>query len=162
MMKATVILMAGLMMILTACANSNTGGNGMEPEIETLSRGSMGGFATAERGEEIIRSNDEFRALWQRMHNDIQQEDAGLPEVDFSRNVVVAVMMGEMPSSGYTIRVTGIEQHDDHVKLSVMRTEPGPTCMNLTVITTPHHIVKIPNYEKEIRFDYTTRVEECD
>ncbi|MCH8558592.1 MAG: protease complex subunit PrcB family protein [Balneolia bacterium] len=155
---------------LLACGNSGETNmddlSNIQDSMETLSRGTMGSPVSLETGNDgqiVISSQEQFEELWKQMHQGIGNDVDDVPEIDFDRFTVLGVFMGEMPSSGYSIRINEIILQDDGSLIAeVYRSEPGPTCMNLTVITYPHHIVKIPAYDREITFESTTFVEECE
>jgi len=157
-----------LLVLLTySCGNTNQSQEttDMEHMIETLSKGTMGSpMLPGQNGEHeiLITNQEDFSTLWQQMHQGMGNGEEIVPEIDFERYMVVGVVMGEMPSSGYSIRIDDIEQQEEHLNVNVLRTEPGPTCINLTVMTYPHHIIKVPATEQPFNFSYTTIVEECD
>jgi hypothetical protein len=158
-----VILSFGFM--IASCGNSeNMPGSGMSgSEMQTLSKGAMTG-TDAEASEHVIRDQASFRSFWNELSGEFVN-DGNVPEVDFDTFMVIGVMMGQKPSSGYDISIESAsvqeDEDEDTLQLSVVRTEPGPNCMNMTVITHPHHIIKIRKYEGDVAFEYETVVEEC-
>ena len=168
MMRILLITVIGLGLL--ACGNSGETSmvdlSNIQDSMETLSRGTMGSPVSLETGYEgqiVISSQERFEELWKQMHQGIGNDLDAMPEIDFDRYTVLGVFMGEMPSSGYSIRISEITPQDDgSLKAIVYRSEPGPTCMNLTVITYPHHIVKFKSYGREITIESTTFIEECE
>jgi hypothetical protein len=162
---------AFMLLLFTASSCGNSGetaspdSDEMREAMESLSRATMGSPGLSGDNNEteiVITDQQSFNRLWNRAHQGIGNERDAAPEIDFDRNVVVAVVMGEKPSSGYSIEITGVQvQDDDSVKLNVRTVRPGPACMSLTVITYPHHIVKLPAAGKELQFDYEEVVDEC-
>lgn len=131
------------------------------PSMQTLSKGNMAGM-DSEGGEVIICDKNEFEEFWRNLGSDLLNEDADIPEVDFDTFMVVGVFMGEQPSSGYDISIERVEQQaPDSLQLQVQKTEPGPDCMNMTVLTHPYHIIKINKTEAELSFSYDTEIKEC-
>ena len=59
----------------------------------------------------VVRSQNEWTALWSR-HMRAPSAPPPPPSVDFSRDMVVALFMGERPTGGYAIEVTQIERTD--------------------------------------------------
>ncbi len=167
MLRYLLIFILGLNLV--ACGNSGEANindiSDMEDSLETISRGTMGSpvmLPSENNGEVIITDQERFSELWKQMHQGIGNDYDEAPEIDFSNFMVVGVFMGEMPSSGYSIRINEVAAADESLKVHVSRTEPGPNCMNLTVITYPHHIVKIPATDKSVEFEYSTFVEDCE
>lgn len=130
---------------------------------ETLSKGSMSGF-NGQRSEVVIHEQEQFREFWQSLSGGLNSDEDSIPDVDFDTFMVVGVSMGEQPSSGYDITIQAIEHQEDadQLKVSVLETKPGPTCMNMTVMTHPHHIIKLNRQDAELVFDYQTEVKDCD
>ena len=53
------------------------------------------------------------------------------PSVDFSRDMVVALFMGDRPTGGYAIEVTRIERTDASLSIRYRTTRPDPAEMHL-------------------------------
>jgi hypothetical protein len=66
------------------------------------------------------------------------------PEVDFSRDLVVAVAAGQRPSGGHEIAVEQIAQSNGELTIGVVETAPGPNCMTTSGLTQPVDVVAIP------------------
>lgn len=158
------MVILGLCLMMAACGNSeNTSGSGLPgSDMQTLSKGAMTS-TDAEPSEYVIRDQEAFRNFWHNLSGDFVN-DSNVPEVDFDTFMVVGVMMGQKPSSGYDIAIdnASIQDNEDALQLSIVQTEPGPNCMNMTVITHPHHIIKIRKFEGTVTFEYETVVNECD
>lgn len=135
-----------------------------EPEhltLETLSQEYMGYPLMIEEAMlKVVRTQDELDELWQLPSSRVEKPET--PAIDFNKYMLVVTAMGEQPTSGYSIEVTDTELKGDEWVLSVKETVPGPTCMNLMVITTPHHMALIPRTEKEINFEVTRVTVECE
>jgi hypothetical protein len=67
------------------------------------------------------------------------------PEVDFSRDLVVAVAAGQRPTGGHEIAVGQVAQNGGALTISVVETTPGPNCMTTASLTQPVDVVVIPN-----------------
>ncbi|MFW6347015.1 MAG: protease complex subunit PrcB family protein [Cyclonatronaceae bacterium] len=162
------LVLASLLMMMACAGNDQTGGENGDtppdtaPELQTLSKGSMSDL-NREGGEVVIRSEAEFEEFWNRLSGELVGSDGTVPDVDFDTFIVVGVFMGEQPSSGYDISIERVEQpgEGEPLQLEVRETEPGPECMNMTVITHPYHIIKLNKTDAELQFNYETEVNEC-
>ncbi len=65
-----------------------------------------------------------------------------LPQVDFSRQMVIAVVDQDEPSGGFSFEITGIEDEGGRLAVRVRKDVPGPDCVVTAVITQPFHIVR--------------------
>jgi hypothetical protein len=88
----------------------------------------------------IIKNRDEFSRFWNRFTT-----QSGflppLPEVDFSKEMIVVLGMGLRPSPGFVIMIDGACEVDD-----------GPCFPTLGVTTAPADIVRIPRSDLPIVF----------
>ncbi|MCH8568175.1 MAG: protease complex subunit PrcB family protein [Balneolales bacterium] len=134
----------------------------MPPILETVSQGAHGGFSSNGDKEFVIRDSENFSQFWKNMHGPQLGQNENIPDINFQDFMIIAVFMGEMPSSGYSIGITEIESGENSLTVKVQETRPGSTCMNMTVMTAPHHIVKIPSSDKDVSFVYNTQINECD
>jgi hypothetical protein len=144
----------GAALMVAACGGSpeRTGGNGME--IEEIGRGSFSQIQ-AERME-VIRDASDFRSVWRQAG---RRGEA--PEIDFDREMVAAVFMGERRTGGYSIAVEKVEQIGSGVLLHVLLREPGPDCMTTQALTQPWQIVRLPRVEGEVDFHIRQETVEC-
>lgn len=100
-------------------------------------------------GTEVVQSSEAWATLWSA-HNGSSDEQ---PEVDFSRQSVLAVFAGEKPTGGHSIRITGVQQQGRSLVVSYSETSPGPDAMVTQVITAPAHLVRIDKSQQQGDFD---------
>ncbi len=132
--------------------------------FETLAKGEMGNGGGSEMDISdfrVIRDEETFREVW-GMINPSLGSDSGMPEIDFDEHLILSARMGQQPSSGYEIEILDVIENEETIRVPIQSTRPGRTCVTLTVITSPHHIVKIPRTDREIIFEPRTVVNECD
>ena len=104
----------------------------------------------------VIRNRDEFSQLWKRFLAPIPPDKwvPPMPEVDFSKEMVVVAAMGEKPSSGYWIIIDGACEVDGHVEVFVSSVNGG--CgSQLGVVTSPADAVRIPQTDLPVVFRET-------
>lgn len=66
------------------------------------------------------------------------------PNVDFTRDVVVAVAAGQRPTGGFEIAVDRITGTDGELSVEVVERTPGPNCMTAASLTQPVDVVVVP------------------
>jgi hypothetical protein len=66
------------------------------------------------------------------------------PEVDFTRDIVVAVAAGQRPTGGHEIAVQQVSRDNAALTVEVLETSPGPNCTTSTSQTQPVDVVVIP------------------
>jgi len=84
-----------------------------------------------------------------------------LPEIDFSREMVVVVAMGQRPTLGYNIVVDRAHEIDDQLEVVVISTSPGHNCILGQMVTAPLEIAVLPRTEVSVVFKETEVVHEC-
>lgn len=87
----------------------------------------------------VIRDANAFAQLWSELGVGER------PEVDFTRDVVVAVSSGERPSGGYGIAVDRVRESNGELTVGVVETTPGPNCITAASPTQPADIVVVPS-----------------
>ena len=120
-----------------------------EPELRTLARGQNSGVTKA--SEVVVRTAEEWQKLWAQ-HGAPQRPSPPLPRVDFGREMVVAVFMGEQRTGGYGIQVTGLRVGDRAITVEVKRSQPPPDAIVTQALTQPFHLVAIKKSDLPVKF----------
>jgi hypothetical protein len=110
-------------------------------KVETLQQGAYSGVT--ERKAVLIADEAAWRAQWQQSAAN-QVPVPAAPPVDFSKNSLVAVYMGEQRTGGYSVRVTSAQLIDSTLVVTVQETRPSPGSMVTMALTQPFHVVRIP------------------
>ena len=108
--------------------------------FQTVARGFRSGIR--EPLQAVIRNETEWRALWQK-HVSIQADPPPLPTIDFTKDIVAAVFLGEKPTGGYAIEIVGAERNDGTLTVSFNEKRPQPGGMTIQSFTQPFHIVRV-------------------
>ena len=103
---------------------------------------------SSERQNLLAATEMEFKEIWDQTHRYVEPKPA-MPKVDFKKEMIACVMMGERTSSGYSIQVDNVTAYEDSVVIDVSLDETGGM---LTVMTYPYQIVKFPTTAKKIIF----------
>jgi hypothetical protein len=85
------------------------------------------------------RSVDEWTRLWNQHAGERTR-----PNVDFSREVVVAVFMGTRPTAGFSIEIVRVREEGPALVVTYKETRPAPDALTAQVLTSPFHIVAVP------------------
>ena len=109
----------------------------------------------------VIRDNEAWREMWKRIHYPVFPSPPPLPEIDFSREIVVVVGLGTRPSSGYGIIIDGAYEQDNLLEVLVRTVSPGKNCINLTVMTQAVDIVRLAKTQSAVVFRDTEVVRDC-
>ena len=83
------------------------------------------------------------------------------PNVDFGREMIVFVALGERPSSGYSILVDSASTSAQGLTISIGSSAPGPHCGTTLALTQPVDIARLPRIETPVHFVETSRIANC-
>ena len=114
----------------------------------------------------VIRDREAFTDIWKRIYSrNFGSGPVGevppLPDIDFSKEMVVVAAMGGRPTSGYNVVIDGACEHDNRLEVAVRNTSPGKSCFNLQVQTSPVDLVRMPKTNLEVVFREIQVVNEC-
>jgi len=104
-----------------------------------------------------IKNRDEFSDYWKKLTSQVPpgQWVPPLPEIDFSKETIVAAAMGARPSSGYLTVIDGACEVDGHIEVFVSNVEDVSCMGQATVITYPADAVRLPRTGLPIIFRET-------
>ena len=114
----------------------------------------------------VVRDRDGWLDVWKRIHRPNPNrgsypEPPPLPEIDFSREIVVVAAMGRRPSSAYAIIIDAAYERNDRLEVVVRSVENRKGCGAYTIITAPVDIVRLPKTERPVVFREIDVVPDC-
>jgi len=118
----------------------------MTGDIHTVAQGERSRITQSRQA--IVRSQDEWRALW-AAHSG---PDVPEPPIDFESRMVAAVFAGERPTPGFGIAIIGARRDGAGHVLLVDERRPVEGTLSAQVTTAPFHIVSLPRHDDEIEF----------
>jgi hypothetical protein len=86
----------------------------------------------------VIRDPATWSQFWSELGAGIR------PQVDFSRDLVIAVASGERSSGGHDIEVQRVTRSGGDLRIEVLRTSPGAKCLATAALTQPVDVVLVP------------------
>lgn len=110
----------------------------------SLARGQQSGIQ--EPLVALITNKAAWSGHWRR-HAAIFQPPPSPPPVDFSRESLIAVHLGERRTGGYGVRVTGVQQGPEGLLVTAVEERPGPGAIVTQALTQPYEIIRIPRVE---------------
>jgi hypothetical protein len=108
---------------------------GSPVEIQRIGRWVSSGIKGARRL--VIRDAATWAQFWSELGAGVR------PEVDFSRDLVVAVASGERTSGGHDIAVEEVTRSGGDLRITVVETAPGAECVTTAALTQPVDVVKL-------------------
>jgi hypothetical protein len=132
------------LLALVVCTVMQTGA------METIVRDNMSGVEDA--SQTVAKTEAEWSKLW-RAHNPV----APMPKVDFNTRMVAAVFLGTRPSAGYSVEITGTKAAGKTLVVEWREFPPKPGHLSAQVLTSPAHLVTIPKFDGEVKFQKVDR-----
>jgi len=77
-----------------------------------------------------------------------------VPKIDFEKEMVIAVFMGERKSGGYEIKITKIIKTEKEIVVEVEEKEPPRESLQSMALTQPYHIAVIKSSPLPVRFQH--------
>jgi hypothetical protein len=133
-----------LSLLLTAILQTGTS------TVQTVARATMSQIDVAEQA--VARTPAEWAALWRR-----HSSSGTPPAVDLTSSTVVAVFLGSRPSAGFQVEITGTREKGGVLTVLWQERQPGAGDITAQMLTSPFHIVTIPKFAGDIRFEKAER-----
>lgn len=90
----------------------------------------------------VIRNQSEWEAIWhQHVGSDSNSRPA--PAIDFDKEIVVALFLGDKPTGGFDVRISRAEQSNNTLTILYQERSPTPGSMVVQAWTQPFHMVRI-------------------
>ncbi|QQS30783.1 MAG: protease complex subunit PrcB family protein [Sphingobacteriales bacterium] len=117
-----------------------------------------GQCAMEEAGQIQITNEEVWKKTWTDAFNGIDPAPE-IPEVDFSKNYVLAIFLGMVRTGGHTLNISSIEPDSDSTMVIVKHGKPGAGCMTTSAIEFPFLFVSVARYSPEVT-KFTVQSEE--
>ena len=108
--------------------------------FQTIAKGYRSGVR--ESLQIVARNNAEWDSAWKR-HVSVETNPAPPPAIDFNKQIVVAVFLGEKPTGGYDVEVIRVEQSDGELVIHYREKSPLPGGIVIQALTQPFHIIQV-------------------
>ncbi|HEX5340394.1 MAG TPA: protease complex subunit PrcB family protein [Gammaproteobacteria bacterium] len=136
------IIVAGVVATAALLAGCTTAAARPAAKIRVLASGTHSGV----RHQEYYALHDvtDFRNWWQRAYSSRATAPA-LPQVDFSKDMVVVVFMGEKSHGGYSLHVDKVTDTADSYDVEITVNIPGSGCRTTQALIQPFEFVAVPD-----------------
>lgn len=118
-------------------------------KIERQWQGYYSGFTSPSRM--VITTAQDWKEAWQKIHS-LKLPVPKTPKIDFAKQMVLAVFMGEKRSGGYEIKISKISKTEGGIFVEVAEKEPSPESLRTMALTSPYHIVVIKKFSLPVIF----------
>jgi len=107
-----------------------------------------------EKGDYVIKDAQTLANLYSEMYPPcpIPEEKPKPPQIDFDKQMVIAVFQGECSSGGYDIEIKSLTRNNKGLEVLVRETRPSGEMMLTMVMTYPAHVIKTERYDGDVNF----------
>ena len=116
------------------------------PAMKTIDKGDHSNMDDAKQA--AVKTVEAWKQLWQQ-----HSPDRPLPAVDFTKEMVVGAFMGSRPSAGYTLEIVSAIEASGTLVVRYREASPSRGTMTAQVITSPYHLVAVPFFPGEVKFE---------
>ncbi len=121
------------------------GGRGSGPMLPVRTIASGGGAGTGSSPAVwLVRSVEDLAAVMSaRVPGFALPPEPAQPAIDYAREVVVGVALGERRTGGFTVEIVGATRRGNTLEVTVRETKPAPGAMTIQVLTYPWTLAAI-------------------
>ncbi len=107
-----------------------------------------------EKGDFVVRDVSTLANLYSEIYPPcpIPEEKPKPPQIDFDKQMVIAVFQGACSSGGYNIEIKSLTRNDKGLEVLVRETVPRRDDVLTMAETYPTHIIKTEKYEGDVSF----------
>ena len=102
----------------------------------------------------------QWQAVWSNLHAPRRPEPS-LPEIDFTKYIVIVVASGTENSGGFEIEIVGAQVAGKKILIEVLSTAPGSDCIVTAGISAPVDIAVVPRQGLPLQFHERTDIRTC-
>jgi len=150
MMVLTLTLAAALLQGAPGAPKPSTPMLTTVPAMKTIDKGDHSNMDDAKQA--AVKTTEAWKQLWQQ-----HSPDRPLPAVDFTKEMVVGVFMGSRPSAGYTLEIVSAIEASGTLVVRYSEASPSRGTMTAQVITSPYHLVAVPFFPGDVKFEKVAR-----
>jgi hypothetical protein len=95
-------------------------------------------------GWQVFEKQEDWEKFWS------QNSFTPAPEIDFDKNTLVAIFLGQKPNPGYSVKIESAREYAVRVVVQAEESEPAPGAFYIQLIVYPYDAVVIPKTGKPL------------
>jgi hypothetical protein len=147
--KGIVILLVMLGLTEARAAERPVSHGSSTNEMKVIAKGAFSGIQTPK--QLAITNETQWAEVW-REHISRREPKPEPPKIDFSKQTVLFVGLGEKRTGGYGVEIGGIQREKDKTIVTVKTRKPKPGGFQIQAITAPFIIAAVPRIEGKAEF----------
>ena len=116
------------------------------PAMKTIDKGDQSNMDDAK--QVAVKTGAAWKQLWQQ-----HSPDRPLPAVDFTKEMVVGVFLGSRPTAGYSLEIVSAIEANGTLVVRYREAAPPRGTMTAQVLTSPFHLVAVPFFPGDVKFE---------
>ena len=163
-MKIRALTSTGTILALTACGSPSSPAASDEPlpvvrlRQEPFSLTYASGLTQPQRL--LIRDQAAWQQAWAAIWRGHSSQPA-VPEVDFSREMIVLAALGERPTGGYGIFIDAASARSGGIAVRIRSVSPGNACGVTQALTQPVDVARLPRRTGEAVYTEVQETQDC-
>jgi len=127
--------------------------------FEVIAESSNSGFL--EQSNRVIENIDELDKTWETAFINYTRKKP-IPILDFEKQSVLLVTMGEKSNGGFSIKVDSVKENENLISVNIIELHPGKSCATESVIVYPFQIISLEKTTKKVVFKTVKKVYNCE
>lgn len=141
-----------------SCNSSEKSGNVKDITFEVIREAYYGGYE--EPKVLVIQNNEDYQTVMNKVYENLDQRP-NIPEIDFTKETLIAVFMGAKNTGGYSIHVEKIYGSSKSLTVNVKEISPGKNCTVQQMVTHPFQIIRMKKFNELIKFNTVKETKDC-
>lgn len=105
----------------------------------------------------VMRSQDDLVAFRDMGTSYSDRPHPEVPQIDFDKELVIALVDVSEPSAGFSIEINELEERPDEIVVRATKLTPNPECLYAAVITYPRHVITTSATDKPFVLSLTEK-----
>jgi hypothetical protein len=118
-------------------------------KMRTIAQGVFSGYQ--QPAHLVITNETQWVEVWKK-HSAQEKPAKPLPKVDFDKESVLFVALGQKSTGGHAVEISRVEEIVGKTAVYVKTRGPKPSGIQLQSLTAPFHIVAIPKVKGPLMF----------
>lgn len=135
--------------IITGCVAAEPDKEPGKVKIRTLAKGGFSGIQ--EPLQVAITNETQWADLW-RKHSVQTPSGQAAPKIDWSKETVLFVGIGQKRSGGHTVEITEVQRGNGKTEVIMKTKNPKPGGLQIQALTAPFHIAAVPKITGPVKF----------
>lgn len=145
-MRKLIFLCSLVLVFLVGCNDEPAAPKTTEPaaiNFVVITTGNNSGIQSDMTSIYKLDTQQSFDEFWAQ-HSKNLQPPVAAPTIDFNKDMIIAVVDSDQPSSGYEMTIDQLQAVDTKLYIFATRKQPGAGCVNLGMISQPFVMVQVP------------------